>query len=137
MKKVDAQLRDKITDLISANGLSISEFALEKDFIVTDVLRAISTITHDKFDLVFCGGTCLSKAYGLLERISEDVDIKVVPKAGVQLSAGQQRTAIRALKADVKAALVAVGFDETHIAMSARDGNSYVVFDAEYSTHCD
>ena len=135
MKKVDSTFRDKIADLITANGLSISEFALEKDFIVTDVLRAISKISHDKFDLVFCGGTCLSKAYGLLERISEDVDIKVVPKVGVELSQGQQRTAIRVLKADIKAALVEVGFDATHIVMSARDGNSYVVFDAEYSTH--
>jgi hypothetical protein len=41
MKKVDATFREKISDLILENELSISEFALEKDFIVTDVLQAI------------------------------------------------------------------------------------------------
>ncbi len=135
MKKVDVSFRDKISDLITANGLTISEFALEKDFIVMDVLRALSKVRHEKFNLVFCGGTCLSKAYGLLERISEDVDIKVVPKPSVNLSKGQQRTAIRSLKVAVKDALVAAGFDEDDVAASALDGNSYVVFDAQYSSH--
>lgn len=64
MKKVNDSIRDKVSDLIIANSLTISEFALEKDFIVTEVLHAISQINNDKFDLVFCGGTCLSKAYG-------------------------------------------------------------------------
>jgi hypothetical protein len=41
MKKVDIAFLDKISDLILENELSISEFALEKDFIVTDVLQAI------------------------------------------------------------------------------------------------
>lgn len=135
MKKVDDSFRDKISDLITASGLTISEFALEKDFIVMDVLRAISKMRHDKFDLVFCGGTCLSKAYGLLERISEDVDIKVVPKSGVELSKGQQRTAVRSLKVEINSVLVGVGFDAADIAVSARDGNSYIIFDAEYLTH--
>lgn len=37
--------------------------------------------------LVFCGGTSLSKAHGLIERMSEDADIKVVlTEAGRQLS---------------------------------------------------
>lgn len=41
MKKVDDAFRDKISDLILENELYISEFALEKDFIVTDMLQAI------------------------------------------------------------------------------------------------
>jgi predicted nucleotidyltransferase component of viral defense system len=94
MKRVDHAFRDQIADLIVANDLRIAEFALEKDFIVTDVLRALSQLKHDKFEFVFCGGTCLSKAYGLLERISEDVDVKVVQKQGVNLSRSQRRAAI-------------------------------------------
>lgn len=135
MKKVEESFRQKISDLIIANALTISEFALEKDFIVTDVLRAISKIKNDKFDLVFCGGTCLSKAYGLLERISEDVDIKVVPKPGVILSNNQRRAAISKLKKDIVEALVSIGFGAEEIGQEALDGNSYVVFNAEYSTH--
>lgn len=136
-KKVDAAFRDKISDLILENELSISEFALEKDFIVTDVLQAISKINNEKFNLVFCGGTCLSKAYGLLERVSEDVDIKLVPKLGVVLNANQRRTAISRLKKDIVQALLNIGFEEGNIQQIALDGNTCVEFNAEYSTYFD
>ncbi|SMC58155.1 hypothetical protein [Polynucleobacter kasalickyi] len=53
MKKVNDSIRDQIADLIVAKDLVISEFALEKDFIVTDVLHAISHINNDQFDIVF------------------------------------------------------------------------------------
>ncbi|EGF32121.1 Inorganic pyrophosphatase/exopolyphosphatase [Oxalobacteraceae bacterium IMCC9480] len=135
MKKVEESCRQNIVDLIIANDLTISEFALEKDFIVTDVLRAISTIKNDKFDLVFCGGTCLSKAYGLLERISEDVDIKVVPKPGVLLPNNQRRAAVSKLKQDIVEALERIGFGNGEIDQEALDENTYVVFNAGYSTH--
>lgn len=137
MKKVEDAFRDQISDLILENELSISEFALEKDFIVTDVLQAISKINNEKFNLVFCGGTCLSKAYGLLERISEDVDIKLVPKPGVVLNANQRRSAISKLKKDIVQSLLNIGFEEGDIQQKALDGNSYVEFNAEYSTHFD
>lgn len=42
-------------------------------------------IRHPNTRLVFCGGTSLSKAYELIERMSEEVDLKVVldePKVG-------------------------------------------------------
>ena len=55
MKKVETAFRDKISDLILENDLTISEFALEKDFIVTDVLHAISKINNEKFNFVFVG----------------------------------------------------------------------------------
>jgi predicted nucleotidyltransferase component of viral defense system len=137
MKKVETSFRDKISDLIFENDLTLSEFALEKDFIVTDVLHAISKINNEKFDFVFCGGTCLSKAYGLLERISEDVDIKLVPKPGVVLNANQRRSAISKLKKDIVQALLNIGFEESDIQQKALDRNSYLEFNAEYSTHFD
>lgn len=135
MKKIDHSIVGKILDLIVENDLLISEAALEKDFIVTDVLRAISEIRNDQLDLVFCGGTCLSKAYGLLDRISEDVDIKVVSKPGIVLSNNQRRNAISQLKKQIISTLVGVGFSESEINTTALDGNTYVVFNAEYATH--
>ena len=137
MKKVETAFRDKISDLILENDLTISEFALEKDFIVTDVLHAISKINNEKFNFVFCGGTGLSKAYGLLERISEDVDIKLVPKPGIVLNANQRRSAISKLKKDIVQALLNIGFEERDIQQKALDANSCVEFNAEYSTHFD
>lgn len=60
---------------------------LEKDEHLTDALRAVFALEFECVELVFCGGTSLSKAYGLIERMSEDADLKVVlTEAGRQLS---------------------------------------------------
>jgi hypothetical protein len=53
---------------------------------------------------VFCGGTSLAKAYGLIERMSEDADIKMVlTESGRQLS----RTSLRRYLGDEVRARVA------------------------------
>ena len=74
-----ARLRDSRDDFIAliaaaseATGLPL-EF-VEKDYWVTEVLRAVSAPVRDGH-VVFKGGTSLSKAYGLIRRFSEDVDI--------------------------------------------------------------
>ena len=81
MKKINELQKRQVIDVINELDLGISEFALEKDYMVTDALVAITKINNLDFELVFCGGTCLSKAYGLLDRVSEDVDIKANPKS--------------------------------------------------------
>ncbi|SHM70536.1 nucleotidyl transferase AbiEii/AbiGii toxin family protein [Rhizobacter sp. OV335] len=50
---------------------------LEKDEHLTDALHAIFGLKLEHATLVFCGGSSLSKAHGLIERMSEDADIKV------------------------------------------------------------
>jgi predicted nucleotidyltransferase component of viral defense system len=135
MKKISERQRLLVIDLIAEEGLSISEYALEKDYIVTDALQAIFSLQHPQFDFVFCGGTCFSKAYGGLDRISEDVDIKVILKSGAVLSKSELRDALSQLKPTVISALVKAGFDEQDISKQARDENKYLVFDANYDTH--
>jgi hypothetical protein len=80
-----ARLRESQDDFVAliaaaseATGLPL-EF-VEKDYWVTEVLRAVSVPVRDGH-VVFKGGTSLSKAYGLIRRFSEDVDILVVPDA--------------------------------------------------------
>jgi hypothetical protein len=51
---------------------------LEKDEHLTDALRALFGLKFEHATLVFCGGTSLSKAHQLIERMSEDADLKVV-----------------------------------------------------------
>jgi hypothetical protein len=49
---------------------------IEKDYWVTHVLWAL----HEQgFDVWFKGGTSLAKGFGLIERFSEDLDLKVEP----------------------------------------------------------
>ena len=57
----------------------IPPFAVEKDWWVVQVLAAIFEMNVGKH-LVFKGGTSLSKAWNLISRFSEDVDLAIDPK---------------------------------------------------------
>jgi hypothetical protein len=61
----------------AAERLGISPTAVEKDYWVTQVLRVLVAKFPD--DFVFKGGTSLSKAYRIVERFSEDIDVLVLP----------------------------------------------------------
>jgi len=50
---------------------------VEKDIWVCYVLGKLFSLKELHRKLVFKGGTCLSKAYGLIERFSEDVDLTI------------------------------------------------------------
>jgi len=52
---------------------------IEKDYHVTEALRAIASVAGDK--IIFKGGTSLSKGWNLIERFSEDIDIFLDPEA--------------------------------------------------------
>ena len=52
---------------------------IEKDYYVTEALRAIADAAGDK--VIFKGGTSLSKGWDLIERFSEDIDIFLDPLA--------------------------------------------------------
>jgi predicted nucleotidyltransferase component of viral defense system len=95
MRTITAKQWQQLEDL-SAEGLigGLLLQAAEKDIHVTELLGALSalevrhahfegfardeTTIDDGIHLVFAGGTCLSKAYRLTSRMSEDIDIKVV-----------------------------------------------------------
>lgn len=77
-----AQLRDAPDDLFALVGAASDATGLrpswvEKDFWIVELLRSVAKPVED-IRVVFKGGTSLSKAYGLIERFSEDVDILVV-----------------------------------------------------------
>lgn len=55
---------------------NLSTVAIEKDWWITAVLRALFALPYAEF-LSFKGGTSLSKCYNLIERFSEDVDIAI------------------------------------------------------------
>lgn len=56
----------------------LPEVSIEKDLWVTQVLHALFSLpVSDK--LIFKGGTSLSKAWGLIDRFSEDIDLAIDP----------------------------------------------------------
>ncbi len=56
------------------NSLGLVDMVIEKDIWVCKLLEIIFSMPYN---FVFRGGTSLSKAYGLIQRFSEDVDITI------------------------------------------------------------
>jgi predicted nucleotidyltransferase component of viral defense system len=71
-----ADERKKIIIIQTANHLGLPPHAVEKDWWVTLALRATFALPVGEH-LVFKGGTSLSKAWQLIERFSEDIDLAI------------------------------------------------------------
>ncbi len=59
-----------------AENIGLSPFAVEKDWWVTQTLAIIFEMEIGNH-LIFKGGTSLSKAFNLIERFSEDIDLAI------------------------------------------------------------
>lgn len=62
---------------------------VEKDFYSVKILKELANINYSGADLVFTGGTCLSKGYKLIKRFSEDLDFRIV--ANSEFTRGQRK----------------------------------------------
>ena len=73
----------------ASERLEIPIYLVEKDYYISLILKALSQSCHNA-QIVFKGGTALSKAYALIDRFSEDVDFAVI-------SAGMSGNRVKAL----------------------------------------
>lgn len=86
---------------VAADLLGVPAAVVEKDYWVAQALRGLQEKHPDEF--IFKGGTSLSKAYGLIQRFSEDIDILVRERDGEAKSARYKR--IGEMTADAAAAV--------------------------------
>ena len=77
---------------------------VEKDWHVVKALAAILEVDAAPLRLIFGGGTALSRAHGLIRRMSEDIDLRIV--SAETPSRGQ----LRRLKSAITDALLKAGF---------------------------
>lgn len=94
-QQLSIEERRDILEIISAKT-NLPQLAVEKDWWVTMVLKALSTTRH--FDLMsFKGGTSLSKGWNLINRFSEDIDIAVRREGNFSISStsGNQLAKVR------------------------------------------
>jgi Nucleotidyl transferase AbiEii toxin, Type IV TA system len=77
---------------------------VEKDWHVVRAIAAIAAADQGPFQLVLGGGTALGRAYALIRRMSEDIDLRIVA------AATPTRAALRSLRESVSAALLQAGF---------------------------
>ena len=73
--KLSKKRRIEILEQVN-NRLGLPIQAVEKDWWVTMVLKAVFSSSFAEH-FVFKGGTSLSKAYHLIDRFSEDIDLAI------------------------------------------------------------
>lgn len=61
---------------VTAESIGLPQVYVEKDYWVTKALKHLSESPHSD-EVVFKGGTSLSKAYRLIDRFSEDIDLAI------------------------------------------------------------
>ena len=132
MKTITAREHDLILDMRNEGLTSLPPGIFEKDLLITEVLRTVVAVESDGIQLVFCGGTCLSKAHGLIERMSEDIDFKLVLPQGLSRSARSRL--LSQFKKRLAAALVDAGFAVPANEIIALDENSYVSLNLHYES---
>ena len=64
---------------VTAETIGLPQVYIEKDYWVTNALKNLA-MSEYKDQVVFKGGTSLSKAYRLIDRFSEDIDLAVFAK---------------------------------------------------------
>ncbi|GHT96077.1 hypothetical protein FACS1894122_14120 [Alphaproteobacteria bacterium] len=119
-----------LTQVSQFYGFENIEF-VNKDFYVVEVLKILLGIKSDFCDFIFSGGTCMAKAYNLIERMSEDVDIKVRLK-NETVSAGILRKKLSLIKHQVLEELQKRFPDFKEENIKADHGNCHIVFEITY-----
>jgi predicted nucleotidyltransferase component of viral defense system len=99
---------------------------VEKDWHVVQALAAIRDAASDGLTLAFGGGTALGRAYGLLDRMSEDIDLRVVGEKATS------RSALKRLRRQVSERLQETGFAVDTSRVTVQHSDTYVRYDLPY-----
>ncbi len=75
-------------------GISLPAL-VEKDYYVVELLKSIHNINLEHYNLIFTGGTCLTKAHISTNRLSEDIDFKISANKSILNSSRAQRKKIK------------------------------------------
>ena len=88
---------DTLNEIATELGVNVS--FIEKDWYACQALKAVSSIENEKFTIIFSGGTSLSKAHGLIQRFSEDLDFRC--RYNNDMSGNQQKKARSKLRQQI------------------------------------
>jgi len=102
---------------------------VEKDWFVIRALAAMAEAEKGRFQLVFQGGTALSRAHRVIRRMSEDIDLKIIAEKA------PTRAELSRLRDTFTAKLLEAGFEfdpdnEAHVRSMHK--NTYTVFRLPY-----
>jgi predicted nucleotidyltransferase component of viral defense system len=109
----------------------IDEAFIEKDWYVIQVIKTLIDHPYQDVQLIFTGGTSLSKAHKLIERFSEDVDFRLTAPS----LTGKGPSAVRKTLSDFKNHVSALlGQSFTVLRTDAKNNNRYILVELAYPT---
>ncbi|MCE7732834.1 nucleotidyl transferase AbiEii/AbiGii toxin family protein [Vibrio campbellii] len=105
---------------------------IEKDYWVVALLAELAKVSPEHHQMVFSGGTALAKSNVKILRMSEDVDIKLIPNPAFdELSRAKKKAARKACVNEIEQALTHSGLFNVET-RSVRDEYRYVEFELKY-----
>lgn len=121
-------------DIADAVGLG-NPAIVEKDYYVVQLLALVSSLEFTYHTAIFSGGTALAKSAINTYRMSEDVDIKLVPNQAFKALSSRnakKKEARRAVKRDVELCLTTSDLFSIEDKPIVRDESRYFCFDIRY-----
>jgi hypothetical protein len=116
-----------------AAELDIDPSFIEKDWYVTQLIAEMSHFKFMDAQIVFTGGTALSKAHRIIKRFSEDTDFRIISNEINTLSKSQQRKILSDFKKNIVEHLKKTfSIDDTLI--KSRNDNRFISLDIDYPT---
>ena len=132
MKTISNLEYDVIVDVRNEGLTPLPPSVFEKDLLVAEVLKVVSDSSCFDILPVFCGGICLSQAYRLIQRMSEDIDFKLIVPEGLSRNARSKK--LKSLKHQLVANLVEAGFYVPADEIRARNENSFIAMNIYYKS---
>lgn len=130
MKTISPEQLSAVVEVEQLGLCELNPSILEKDLLITDVLGLLAAFDWGDVQPVFCGGTSLSKGYGLIQRMSEDIDFKLVlPEAW---SPSQSRRELRELRHRLAERLREAGYALPEGGITALNESRYACFALGY-----
>ncbi|MGI5308134.1 nucleotidyl transferase AbiEii/AbiGii toxin family protein [Rheinheimera sp. WS51] len=128
--KFDSTLFVDIADALGLGNPAI----VEKDYYVVQLLQHISALELEYHQIVFSGGTALAKSAIKTYRMSEDVDLKLVPKPAFSMLASRsaKRNARKEAKQLVESVIAKSIIFSIEKAATVLDEYRYFSFDIRY-----
>jgi len=115
----------------AAVELGIDPAFVEKDWYVVQLIRGITAAELFGANVIFTGGTALSKAHRLLQRFSEDIDFRLILPSEPPLTRSRQRKLLSSIRARLQE-LIAAQFPTAVIQWKSRDENRFFSFELDY-----
>jgi Nucleotidyl transferase AbiEii toxin, Type IV TA system len=135
MKRLTKDQAELIDAFLAEHAPRVSTAQLEKDFLISEVFSVFAAPVvygNHAASFVLCGGTAVSKAHRFTERVSEDVDLRVIVPD--RLSGSTRKRLLSRVKTEVLDRLRRQGYEIAEAAVKAGNQNRYVAILLTYES---